>query len=235
MNQDNTIQNRPADAPPNPDAIGRIDWEEIHRRLEASQAALERRLTPGGEEEQKTLRSRAKLLAREARAEEAPGQRLDVVEFLLGYERYAMESSYIREICPLRELTPLPGTPPFVLGLINLRGQVLSIIDIKKFFDLPEKGLTDLNKAIIVRAGQMELGILADAILSVRLISLQDLQPCLPTLTGIRAEYLRGITKDPIVVLDAGKLLADRRIIVDDDVARNMNGFARTFKEGEHK
>ncbi|HEV2176743.1 MAG TPA: chemotaxis protein CheW [Terriglobia bacterium] len=235
MKEDKTMSGQPVDAHPEPDRAGGIDWGQIHRRLEVSQAALERRLTPGREEEQKILRTRAKLLAREQESKRTPGPSLEVVEFLLGYEHYAIESSYIREIYPLRDLTPLPGTPPFVLGLINVRGQVLSIIDIRKFFDLPEKGLTDLNKVMVVRAGQMELGILADAILGVRSITIQSLQPSLPTLTGIRAEYLRGVTKDPLVVLDAEKLLSDRRIIVDEDVDRATNGFRSRYEEGERK
>ena len=118
----------------------------------------------------------------------------------------------------MKELTPLPGTPPFVLGLINVRGQILSVIDIKKFFQLPEKGLTDLNKVIIVHTDKMELGILADAILGVRSIPLQEIQTSLPTLTGIRADFLRGVTKEPLVVLDGEKILSDRKIIVHEEV-----------------
>jgi purine-binding chemotaxis protein CheW len=140
------------------------------------------------------------------------------VEFVLGPEHYGIESSHIREIHPLSEFTPLPCTPPFVLGLVNVRGQILSIINIKKLFDLPEKGLTDLNKIIIVHANHMELGILADAILGVRSITVEELQPALPTLTGIRAEYLKGITKDPLAVLDIEKILSDEKILVNDGV-----------------
>jgi purine-binding chemotaxis protein CheW len=102
--------------------------------------------------------------------------------------------------------------------LVNVRGQILSIIDIKKLFDLPEKGLTDLNKVIIVRADHMELGILADAILGVRCIAREELQPALPTQTGIREEYLKGITKDPLVVLDVERILSDEKILVNDGV-----------------
>ncbi|MGA7218148.1 MAG: chemotaxis protein CheW [Candidatus Sulfotelmatobacter sp.] len=126
--------------------------------------------------------------------------------------------SYIREIHPLSEFTPLPCTPAFVLGLVNVRGQILSVINIKKLFDVAEKGLSDLNKVIIVHAHRMELGILADAIPGVRSIALKELQPALPTLTGIRADYLKGITKDPLVVLDVEKLLADESILVDEAV-----------------
>jgi len=106
-----------------------------------------------------------------------------------------------------------------VLGVINVRGQILSVIDIKKFFDLPEKGLTDLNKVIIVNSDSMQLGVLADVILGVREIAEEDIQPSLPTLTGIRAEYLIGVAKERLVVLDARKLLSDGNIVVQEEVA----------------
>src|SRR5712692_1674367 len=190
-----------------------IDWPEIHRRLETAQAAVERNLTPALEEKQKILKARAKTLAREPKEEKVAEQYLEVLEFLLAYEKYGIESSYVREIYPLKELTPLPCTPPFVLGMINVRGKILSVIDIKKFFDLPDKGLTDLNKVIIVHTEAMELGILADAILGMRSIPIQEIQPSLPTLTGVRAEYLRGVAKERLVVLDVEKILSNRRII----------------------
>jgi purine-binding chemotaxis protein CheW len=194
-----------------------LDWAQLHRRLDASQSSLERRLTPNREEKQKVLHARARFLAAGRKAEAASARLLvEVVEFVLGPEHYGIESCHIREIHPLSEFTPLPCTPPFVLGLVNVRGQILSIIDIKKLFDLPERGLTDLNKVIVVHANQIELGILADAIVGVRLIALEELQPALPTLTGIRAEYLKGITKDPMVVLDVEKILSDEKILVNE-------------------
>jgi purine-binding chemotaxis protein CheW len=198
---------------------GNLDWADLHRRLDASQAALQRRLTPSTEEKQKILRARARSLAESGKKEApSPALLLEVVEFVLGPEHYGIESSHIREIYPLNEFTPLPCTPAFVLGLVNVRGQILSIINIKKLFDLPEKGLTNLNKIIIVHARHMELGILADAVLGVRSIALEELHPALPTLTGIRADYLKGITKDPLVVLDVEKILADEKILVDEVV-----------------
>jgi purine-binding chemotaxis protein CheW len=194
-----------------------LGWAELHRRLHASQAALKSRLSPSTEDKRKILRARARALAAGGR-KEAPsaGLVLEVVEFVMGPEHYAVESNHIREIHPLIEFTPLPCTPAFVLGLINVRGQILSIVDIKKLFDLPEKGLTNLNRVIIVRANHMEIGILADAILGVRSIALDELRPTLPTLTGIREEYLRGVTKDPLVVLDVEKILSDETILVDE-------------------
>jgi len=196
---------------------GRADWSELHRRLETSRSAMQQRLNPSVEERRTILRARARWLAQEGKGgEDLPQSQLEVVEFLLASEHYGIELTYIREIHTLSEFTALPGAPAFVLGLTNVRGQILSVIDIKKLFDLPEKGLTDLNKVIVVRTHQMELGILADAVLGVRAIALDELQTSLPTLTGIRAEYLKGITKDPLVVLDVAKILSDEKIIVND-------------------
>jgi purine-binding chemotaxis protein CheW len=169
-------------------------------------------------EEKSILKARAQALAREPLPAETAGECLEILEFLLAYERYGIEMCWVRETLPLRELTPVPCTPPFVLGLINVRGQIMSVIDIKRFFDLPEKGLTDLNKVIIVGHGEMAFGVLADAVCGVRSLPLAELQPSLPTLTGVREEYLKGVTKERMVVLDGRKLLGDRNIIVHEEI-----------------
>ncbi|MGH2568548.1 MAG: chemotaxis protein CheW [Bacteroidota bacterium] len=195
-----------------------IDWDEIHHRLQRFQSALEhgRELTP--ERRKEILRARARALAQELKKEETEEDFLEIVEFQLASERYGIESSYVREVYPLKELTPVPCVPPFVLGLINVRGRILSVLDIKKFFDLPEKGLTDLNKVILLHSANMEFGILADAILGVRKIALAKLQPPIPTLTGIREKYLKGVTDERIIVLDAEKLLSDKNIVVHEEI-----------------
>ncbi len=175
---------------------------------------------PSAEEKKQLLKARARELARDGEKENAVGESIEVVEFLLAYEKYGIESSYVREIHPLRELTPVPCTPPFVLGIINVRGQIISVIDMKKFFDLPERGLTDLNKVIIVHDEKMEFGILADSILGVRKISREEIQPPLPTLTGVGAEYLTGVTKEPLVVLDVATMLSSSNLVVHEEIER---------------
>lgn len=164
------------------------------------------------------LRARAAALARVPKEGGAEGERIEIVEFILASEHYAIESSYIGEVYPLKDLTPLPCTPSFVLGVINMRGKILSVIDLHKFFDLPEKGLSDLNKVIILRNDYMEFGILADVIITARWIPRTSLLPSLPTLTEIRAEYLMGVTQERLVVLDGGKILSDRGIVVHEEV-----------------
>ncbi len=164
------------------------------------------------------LQARARSLA-QVPVEAVDTESVEVVAFMLAYETYGIETVYVNEVYPLKHLTPLPCTPPFVAGIINAHGQVLSVIDIKTFFELPAKGLTDLNKVIIISHGAMKFGILADAVLDVRTIPLGTIQPALPTLSGIREHYLRGITPDRLIILDAVNLLTDPGIIVREDVA----------------
>ncbi|MBI2354347.1 MAG: purine-binding chemotaxis protein CheW [Deltaproteobacteria bacterium] len=193
-----------------------FDWDSLRQRLQASREAVGRELTP--DEEKAVLRKRARALARQPMQEEA-GDGLDCLEFLLTYETYAIEMRWVAETCPLRELTPLPCTPPFVAGIINVRGRIVSVLDLRQFFDLPQKGLTDLNKVIVVHNGGMEFGILADEILGTRSIPLAEVQPPLPTLTGVREEYLKGVTAGRTAILDGARLLADKGIIVHDEIA----------------
>jgi purine-binding chemotaxis protein CheW len=104
------------------------------------------------------------------------------------------------------------------LGIVNVRGRILPVLDLKKFFDLPERGLTDLHRVILVRGNGLELGLLADVIVGVRSVAADDLQPSLPTLSGIRADYLKGVSVERLVVLDLDRILSDPKIIVHEEV-----------------
>jgi purine-binding chemotaxis protein CheW len=194
-----------------------IDWSEIHKRVETTREALAQGVAPSAAESQGILRMRARALAREPKQAAFDTELIEIVEFRLATEIYGLESGYVREVYPLKEFTPLPGVPPFVLGIVNVRGQILSIIDLKKFFDLPEKGLGQLNKLIILRSEQMEFGILADDILGARSIALDALQATPTTVSGIGAEYLRGVTAERVIILDAKKILTDEQIVVHQE------------------
>lgn len=186
--------------------------------MEVSRISEHIQTMPAGDEQKKILLARAQALARQPAKEESAAERIEIIEFILAYERYGIEVSYIGEVYPLKDLTRIPCTPPFVLGVMNVRGKILSVIDMRKFFELPDKGLSDLNKVIIIHSDTMEFGILADAILGVRMLSLHHLLPSLPTLTDIRSDYLKGVTEDRLVVLDGGKILSDRGIVVHEEV-----------------
>jgi purine-binding chemotaxis protein CheW len=194
-----------------------IDWAEIRRRLQSTRVALEQARSPGDEHKKATLRERARALARELKAPEPPHDAIEVMEFVLAREHYAFESVFVREVHPLKALTPVPCTPPHIVGIVNVRGQIVSVLDIRRLFDLPPQGLPDLNKLIVLRSGSAEFGILADDIVGTRTVFASELQT-LPAVINIRSEYVRGIASDWLVILDAGKLLSDEKLVVDEEV-----------------
>ncbi|MEX0982576.1 MAG: chemotaxis protein CheW [Bacteroidales bacterium] len=163
------------------------------------------------------LKIRAVAMAKEAEQKRESSATMEIIEFALASEIYGIESAYVREVYPLKDFTPLPGVPSFILGIINVRGQILPVVDLKKFFNLPEKGLGELNKVIILRNENMEFGILADIINGTRVIFEDEILPVPPTVTGIGEKHLRGITKDQLIILSAENLLADKNIVVYDE------------------
>jgi len=186
---------------------------------DVAQVATDQEPVVSRQQVRQMLRQRAEALARKPEEEKASGEYVDTVAFLLADEKYAVEVSYVREVLRLKGLTPLPCTPPFVMGAINVRGQILSVVDLRKLFDLPEKGLTDQDNVIIAHSGDMEFGILAEAILGVRSIILGELQPVLPTLGGVRGNYIKGLTADRTAVLDGFAILSDRQLVVEEAAA----------------
>jgi purine-binding chemotaxis protein CheW len=169
------------------------------------------------------LKARARALAKEPEQAVAARSFIEITEFRLASETYGIESSFVREVYPLKDFTPLPGVPPFVLGIVNVHGQILSVVDLKKFFNLPDKGLGELNKVIILHNGRMEFGILADAVLGTQSVPHDAIQAPPVTVTGIGAEYLKGVTGERVILLDAQKILDDKKIIVNEFVTEHEN------------
>jgi purine-binding chemotaxis protein CheW len=207
----------------------RVDWNRVRHCLEMAGEALA--AEPSAEETRSILKARARVLAREPKQKDAAGEFLEIIEFRLASETYAIESAFVREVHPLKDLTPLPGTPPFVLGIVNVRGQILSVVDLKRFLDLPHKGLGDMNKMIIVGNDRMEFGILADAILGVRPIPLNAIQPSPLTVSGIGAEYVKGVTGEREIILDAEEILGDEKIIVHQESIETL--VSKPYREEE--
>ena len=179
---------------------------------------LSKKPPPFGTTDHEILRARARALAQRRAATTDIGDMLHVVEFRLAHEHYALETRYVREVCPLKDLTRLPGTPPFLLGIVNVRGDLVPVIDLKRFFDLPHQGLTDLHQVIVIEGDGLLVGVLADVTVAVRSVPVNALQPALPTLTGIRADYLKGVTAHRLVVLDGSRIISDPRIVVHQEI-----------------
>ena len=175
-------------------SVNRLDNDsasasEIEKPLKKQK--MEWKLDISSEEKRQELKKRARKLAEEPPQETDGEEYLEALEFSLANERYAIETVFISEVYPLKELTSLPCVPAFFLGIINVRGRIVTVIDLKRFFELPEKGITELNKIVIVESDNMELGVLADEIKGIVSIPMSGLQPAIPTLTGIREDYLK--------------------------------------------
>ncbi len=164
------------------------------------------------------LKNRAIAMAQEPEQKRETSTITEIIEFILAAESYGIESAFVREVYPLKDFTPLPGVSPYIFGIINVRGQILPVVDLKKFFNLPEKGLGDLNRVIILCDDQMEFGILADMVQGTQQIELEDIRDVPSTVTGIGEEYLKGVTKERLIVLNAKRLLSDKSIVVNDEV-----------------
>jgi len=191
--------------------------EDVHRRLDAARQAIGQTGAPAEEDTKRVLKERARRLAKEE--EKIPDQdTIFMVEFVLASEHYGIETSFVKEVLQIRELTRLPGTPPFLLGVFNIRGEICPVIDLKTLFSLPERGLAEFNKVIVIENESMKFGIVTDAFVGSKEIQRISLVPPPPTFTGSRADYVLGVTPETVVVLDGGKMLADKNLVVNEQV-----------------
>lgn len=191
----------------------RLDWQSIRQRLDAAFAKIDQENELPLAEVKRILKARARDLARESTASEF-AESMEVLEFQLGHERYAVETCYVREAHPLDNLTTLPNVPNFVMGLMNIRGEILSVVDIKRFFGLPEKGITHLDKVIVLEFRGMIFGIVADELDGVRRLSTTEMDASRQGPIGIDGDYIQAITTSGLAVLDGRALLTDEKIIV---------------------
>ncbi len=189
-----------------------IDWQAVQQKMAQMQKATQQRTGLTTEEKLSLLKARAQTLARPREETEATGLQLEVAEFHLGEETYALPSIAIREVYPLKGLTPLPCTPAFVLGVINVRGRILPVVDLASVLGLARRQISEQSTVILMKAGELEVGIVTDLGIGIRSLPLATIHPPLSTLANSRARYLQGITNEGVVVLDATKLLTSIRL-----------------------
>jgi len=195
-----------------------INWNKIKSSVNSLQESLNEKINLSRGEKHALLKKRAQALAIEKKVETDKKNLIEIVVFRLAAELYGIESKFIREVYPLKDYTVLPGAPTFVLGIMNMRGQIIPVVDLKKFFHLPEKGLGELNKIILLQNETMEFGVLADAVEGTTSVTLEDILSAPPSVNGIGEKYLKGITKDHMILLDAESILNDEKIIVNEEV-----------------
>jgi purine-binding chemotaxis protein CheW len=189
------------------------DWAQLHERM----AELERRLCDGfavsPEERAARLLARSREWARLSE-DQAAADEFEVLRFGISGELYAVASEHVAQVLPLSQYTPLPNTPAYVLGIVNVRGRIVSVLDLRVLFELPIGGLSERNFLLILQSPQMEFGILIDRVLGIAQIHRDSLQKAPANLTGVRAAYLLGVTAEQVTVLDGARLLSDPELPV---------------------
>ncbi|MCR2805033.1 chemotaxis protein CheW [Paenibacillus soyae] len=130
------------------------------------------------------------------------GEELKVIVFALGNEEYGIEVDRVRTIERLSPITRVPKTAAFIKGVINLRGVVVPVIDLRGRFNLEETAPTEHSRIIVVAVGEVEVGFIVDSANDVIDIDTDDIDTPPEIVGGIKAKYLRGIAK-----LGEGRLL----------------------------
>jgi purine-binding chemotaxis protein CheW len=133
-----------------------------------------------------------------------------VVVFELSGEVYALDILHVHEIIRMQPVTPVPGAPIYIEGLINLRGRVVPVVDMRKRFNLAAREIGDRSRIIVVQVSDDIVGVVVDAVSEVIMVSPEVIEPAARVVTGLDAEYIRTIAKiegQLVAVLNPDKIL----------------------------
>jgi purine-binding chemotaxis protein CheW len=160
------------------------------------------------------LAERARLLATTDMAT-ATVRGAIVVTFTLDDACYGVPATAVREVHVLASYRSLPAVPAFILGLVNVRGQLLTLLDLRPLLKLPGAAPRPDSAFIIIHAGSADMALYADAVLEVRTTDLELLPPLRTSHTQGLA-WIAGLDSQMTLILDPALLLSDGRLIVDE-------------------
>jgi purine-binding chemotaxis protein CheW len=193
-----------------------LDWSAVRERI----ATASENRDPSREAKDAILAERARILARPVETTGAEASDLRLATFALANERYGIEAHLVVEIGRLSDYTPLPHAPPHLVGITNLRGEILPIFDLRALLGLDRRALDDLSRLVVLGKTRAEFGILADSTREFVALPMAELLPTPPSVSEEARRYVHGVTKDALIVLDGSVLLEDRRLFCDPGDAR---------------
>ncbi len=158
---------------------------------------------------------------REQRSLESSGT-MQLVSFRLGHEEFGIVITKVQEIILLGEITRMPQTPAYIKGLINLRSNVIPIVDLRLRFGLDEAEATDETRIMVVNVEDKTVGLIVDAVSEVLRISQDQVTPPPPAVSGLGREYLTGLVRLEerlLVMLDIDKILGEDSGIAAEELA----------------
>jgi len=193
------------------------DWPELHRRLARSREGIEGLVEPGRKQQERVLRERTLSLAKAAAwsAQVLPErEEIAALVFQAGGERYAFEATHVSLVLSMSPVTPIPGVPKFVVGIVAAQGEVLTVIDLRVLLDLPLASLAEPKSIVVLKGAAMEFGVLAEEILGMERYPAAALTQGSPALTNNDALYLKGVTPDRTAILNAEQLLSESSPVI---------------------
>lgn len=135
--------------------------------------------------------------------EVADSEVMQLVSFMLDEVEYGVDILRVHEILRYPDITRLPNTPDFIKGVINLRGNVIPVVDVRIRFGFPKGNITDLTRIIVVETGGKQVGLLVDNVYQVVRIPLTNVDPPSELITGVSEDFITGIgrLKDRLIVI----------------------------------
>lgn len=127
--------------------------------------------------------------------------------FRVGEERYAVTVDVVSAVTPAEKITRVPGVPPYYRGVINLRGQMVSVLDLQRFLNLPHETSNSADELIFVKGDTLTLALVSKRVEGVQIIPKTHVE-------AVDIKYAHGVTADHIILLDIDYLLSDDRLII---------------------
>lgn len=180
-----------------------IDWSAIWDSLTWDDGTEDRARF------QERLRVRAQQYAAPKRyTDDSPDDARAVLAFELGGERYSVDVMTVRRVRTIGRITRVPAIPGFYRGVVNVRGQVITVLDLRLFFDMPANGDDKIppQELVVVQSGRLEIGLLAHNVLGVMMIPRAEIEP----IDNVR--YALGVTTDQLILLDVVHMFEDERL-----------------------
>jgi purine-binding chemotaxis protein CheW len=131
------------------------------------------------------------------------GTLVQVVSFELGSEEYGVDISQVQEIIRMVEITHVPRAPHFMEGVINLRGQLIPIIDLRTRFGMARAEHTKSTRIVVTEIGSKRVGIVVDSVSEVLNIPIEQIEDAPDMIAGVGTEYIQGVGKvaDRLIIL----------------------------------
>jgi purine-binding chemotaxis protein CheW len=129
-------------------------------------------------------------------------------------EKYGINVMQVQEVLRVTEIAPVPGAPDYVLGIINLRGNVVTVIDTRRRFGLPTKEMDDSTRIVIIEAEDQVVGILVDSVAEVVDLRASEIETAPNVGTEESSKFIQGVASvdsELLIIVDLNKLLSDEQ------------------------